>query len=119
MDSSFLLLDGLPLPAKESRIKFRREQRVLESFHHPVDDRHDHLNVHVVAQFVALQPEADESHRAIGIFADEETINLAPQYEIGPVVPEKRDAVRNPIVVQQMFGANQPVAQNVEKSCLS
>src|ERR1035437_9821837 len=119
LDSGFLLFHRFSLAVEYTRIKLCGEQRILEAFHHPIEDRYDHLDVHVRAQFAALQSEAHKGERAVRIFADEETVNLALQHEIGTVISKQRNTVRNPVVVQQVFGAHQPVSQHLEKAGLT
>src|SRR4029077_7278050 len=89
LDSGVLLLGQFALSAKQTRIQLSGEQRILEALHHPVDDRDDHLDVHVLAQFAAIEPEAHEDDGSVGIFADKEAVNLALQYKIGTVISQQ------------------------------
>src|SRR5258708_18779462 len=88
MDSGFLFFGQFTLTAKQAGVEFCREQRVLEAFHHPVEDRDDHLEVHILTQLAPLQTEADETHRAVRVFSHQKTVNLTLQDEIGPVVSQ-------------------------------
>src|SRR5580698_10432840 len=85
LDSGVFLLGQFSLAPKQPRIQFSRKQCILKTLHHPVDDRNDHLDVHVLAQFAAIEPEAHEGDGSVGIFADEEAVNLALQNKIGAV----------------------------------
>src|SRR6266436_9768366 len=87
LNSRFFLLRQFTLAAEEPRIELGREQRVLESLDHPVDDRDHHLNVEVVAKLAAFQAEAHETDRAIRVFADQEAIDLTLENQVGAVVP--------------------------------
>lgn len=107
------------MASKQSRIEFGGEQRVLEALHHPVEDRDDHFDVHVLAQFAAVQAEADKTYGAVGIFADEEAVDLALQDEIGAIVSQERNTIGDPVLVHEMFGADQPVAENFEEASLA
>src|SRR6266478_12499 len=119
VDASLFLFAHLTLPAKKAGVEFLGEQRILKTLHGPVEDRDDHLEVEVVAQFVPLQTEADKSDRAIGIFGHQETIDLAFQGQIGSVVSEQGDPIRDPVFMQQVLGLDQPIAQDFEEAQVS
>src|SRR3954454_16825488 len=112
LNARVLLLAQLTLAPEQTRIKLGREQRVLKALDHPVDNRHHHFQVEVIAKFAALQTETHETNRTIRIFADEEAVYLPLEHQVGAVVSKKRDAVRNPVFMHQMFGTHQPVAQD-------
>jgi len=76
-DPHLFLLRGIAGPAEQSGIEFLGQQRVLEAFHGPVENRNDHLLVQTTPQFPALQPKAHESHCAIGVLRQQETVDLA------------------------------------------
>ena len=116
LNPSFFFLGQLSLTAKQSWIKFGGEQCILEAFHHPVENGNDHLDVHIFAQLVALQSKADKAHGAVRIFTDQEAVNLALQHKVGAVIAEQRNTVRNPVLVHQVLGADEPVAQHFEKA---
>ena len=116
LNARFFFLRQLTLAAKQPGIEFGGEQRVLKAFHGPVENGDDHFRVHVGAQFAALQAEAHEGDGSVRIFGDQKTINFPLQRKIGAIVAEQRNAIRNPIFAQQMFGADQPIIQDIEKS---
>ena len=76
----------------------------------------NHFHVHIVAQLAALDAEAHEGDGAVGIFGGEEAIDFTLQHQIGAVVAEQRDAVGDPVFAQQMFGADQPIIENIEEA---
>src|ERR1700747_1988362 len=83
LNSRFLLLGQFTLASKESRIKLGREESILETLEHPIDDRDHHLDVEIIAQFAALQAEAYEIYCAIRVFADQKAVDLALEDQVG------------------------------------
>src|SRR5437016_2563119 len=116
VDACFLFFGHVAGAAEQAGIKFFSEQRVLEALHHPVDDRDDDLYIEVLAQFAAFQAEAHESDSAVWVFGDQKAIDLAPQGEVGSIVPHQVNAIRDPVLAHHVLGADQPVAQDLEKA---
>ena len=67
-------------------------------------------------KFAALQTEAHEAYRTVGIFGDQKAVDLALQNQVGAVVAQQRNAIGNPVLAQQVFGADQPVAEHFEET---
>ena len=61
-------------------------------------------------------PKPHERGAAVGILREQKAIDFAFQRQIHSVISEQRHAIGNPIFAHHVFGAHQPVAQNLEKS---
>ena len=106
----------IALPPEESGVQFFDEEGVLEALHHPVDDGDDHFNIQIFAEFTPLEAKAHKGNPAVGVFGDQEAVDLALQGQVRPVVPQQVDAVGNPILAHHVLGADQPVTQHVEET---
>ena len=97
LDSCFLLLRHLATLPEEARVKFGGQQRILKSFHSPVQNRNDHFDIHIVAQFPAVKAEAHKRYRTVRIFCNQEAIDLASENEVCAVIAQQRNAIRDPV----------------------
>src|SRR5438445_8961606 len=118
LNSGLFLFWHLALPAEKTRIKLGGEQPILKTFHGPVKNRNNHLHIHIFSQLASFQTKAHEVHSAIWILDNQEAVDLALQRQISPVVTEQRDAIGNPVFMQQVLGACQPVAKHFEEATI-
>ena len=116
MDARFFALPDLTLAPEEAGIEFFGQQSVLETFDRPVENRNDHFQVEILPEFSALEAKFYECNRAVGVLGHVETVDLTLKRQIGSIVPEQGDAIRNPIFMEQMLGSGKPVAQDFEES---
>src|SRR5690242_20631672 len=119
LNSSFFPFGEFALAAKEPRIKFGGKQSILKAFDHPINDGNHHLHIKILSEVAALDAEADKFHRAVWVLGDQETIDFAFENEIRTVVPEQVDPVRDPVLMNQMLGTDQPVAQDFKKALVT
>src|SRR5579863_4341189 len=102
--SSFFLLREFALAAEQPRIQLGSQQRILKTLHGPIQYGDDHFHIHVFAQFAAIQAKAHKQYSPVRILRNQKAVNLASLMHISPIIHDKCDEVRDPVLVQKMLG---------------
>ncbi len=82
----------------------------------PIEQRHDRLEVEVGPHLAPLLAPLDEVEGAVRILAHQESVDLALELEVGAVVPDEHDAIRHPVLLDEVLGAVEPVSDDREES---
>ena len=100
------------LAVDQAGVELLAAEDVLEAFGDPVEHRGDHLDIDVVADLAATDPELDELEGPVRVLAPHQPVDRPPEPKPGVVPPDHRDPVGHPLLGEELLRPPEPVVQD-------
>ena len=102
------------LAMDQAGVELLAPEDVLEAFGDPVEHRGDHLDVDVVADLAATDPELDELEGPVRILAPHQPVDRPPEPQPGVVPPDRRHTVGHPLLGEELLRPPEPVVRTAQ-----